>query len=110
MNTAVKHYLAHFRKSRGLTQEELAEAVGTTQAQIMRLETGKRKLTVEWANRLAVPLFCTTQELLFGPQQSLTTEEQRFIQSYRQLPQDQQTTYLDLMETLATKWKNQSKA
>lgn len=50
----------------GLTQQQLADAAGTTQPQIRRLEAGERRLTKEWAERLATPLKTTPEELLFG--------------------------------------------
>jgi transcriptional regulator with XRE-family HTH domain len=44
------------RESRGFSQKELAEAAGITATTISRYETGKRKLTVETAQQLAVVL------------------------------------------------------
>lgn len=58
------------RLERGLTQSELARMVGTSQAQIFRLENAERKLTVEWAERLAPALSATVETLLFGDNQS----------------------------------------
>jgi len=57
--------LKHFREQKGLTQSALAELAETTQPQIRRLEAGERKLTMEWATRLAAPLGVTAKELLF---------------------------------------------
>ena len=54
------------RLGQGLTQTELAKRVGTSQAQIYRLENSERKLTVEWAERLAGALSTTAEALLFG--------------------------------------------
>ncbi|MEM1045676.1 MAG: helix-turn-helix transcriptional regulator [Pseudomonadota bacterium] len=54
------------RLARGLTQSELARLVGTSQAQIFRLENAERKLTVEWAERLAPALSASVETLLFG--------------------------------------------
>ena len=48
--------LRELRLLRGLTGAELAARVGTSQAQIHKLETGQRKLTVEWMQRLAKAL------------------------------------------------------
>lgn len=44
------------RKTRKLTQQELAEKVGTTQSAIARLETGRANPTVEFLSRLAKAL------------------------------------------------------
>lgn len=58
--------LKKYRLQRGLTQVELAKRIGTSQAQIYRLENSERKLTVEWAERLAKVLSTTAEKLLFG--------------------------------------------
>jgi hypothetical protein len=49
-----------------LNDRELAEAAGTTKPQLHKLRHGGRKLTVQWAKRLAPPLNCTWQELVEG--------------------------------------------
>lgn len=56
--------IKQIRERRGLTQDQLAELVDTTQPTIMRLERGQRKLTVEWMQRLAKALKCRPEELL----------------------------------------------
>ena len=45
--------LAAIRKSLGLTQPELAERMGTTKNQLIKLEKGDRKLTEEWIEKAA---------------------------------------------------------
>lgn len=45
--------LVLLRKAAGLTQEELADILGTSQTQIMRLEGGKRQFTPKWAERIS---------------------------------------------------------
>lgn len=57
--------MKELRELRGLTQAQLGDAVGTSQAQIAKLESGKRALSKGWAQRLAVPLGVKPQELLF---------------------------------------------
>ncbi|MGU3664431.1 helix-turn-helix domain-containing protein [Methylobacterium sp. A49B] len=59
--------LKQFRERARLTQQELADAVGTSQPQIRRLEAAQRKLTKEWAERLAPPLGISAETLLFPP-------------------------------------------
>jgi hypothetical protein len=51
----------------GINDPQLADAVGSTRQQIHKLRHGDRKLTVQWAKRLAPPLHCTWQELIEGP-------------------------------------------
>lgn len=52
------------REVAGLTQDQLGEMAGTSQVQIGRLERGERKLTKEWADRLAPHLGVSPAYLL----------------------------------------------
>jgi transcriptional regulator with XRE-family HTH domain len=53
------------RKRLGLTQEELAERSGLSQAQVSRLESGKSKnITIESLRRIARILGCSAADLL----------------------------------------------
>jgi repressor LexA len=52
------------REARGMTQEQLAAAVGSNHSTIGRLETGRRRLTKEWMVRLARALNCDPSEFL----------------------------------------------
>lgn len=47
------HYLREWRKHAGLTQEQLAEAVGTSKSQISELERYNLQLSPKWLIRLA---------------------------------------------------------
>lgn len=58
--------IRRLREDRDMSQNELAEKAGTSQPQINRLEKGERKLTKEWAERLAPHLNVTPEILLFG--------------------------------------------
>jgi transcriptional regulator with XRE-family HTH domain len=50
------NYLAAWREFRGMTQEQLAEAAGTTAPMISHLETGRRQLTAKWLRKLGPAL------------------------------------------------------
>lgn len=56
--------IERLRRRAGLSQDELAERIGTTGAQVSRLEGGKRRLTWQWAERLAVGLGCQPIEVV----------------------------------------------
>lgn len=58
--------LRELRVEQGLSQQALADRIGTSQPQIKRLEDGARKLTKEWAERLAPALQTTAEALMFG--------------------------------------------
>lgn len=45
--------LKDIRKSRNITQQELAARLGITQVTLCRYETGNRKLPVEMAKKIA---------------------------------------------------------
>lgn len=53
------NHLAAWREFAGLSQEKLAELVGTSQGMIGHLETDRRQLTAKWLRRLA-PVLGTT--------------------------------------------------
>jgi predicted transcriptional regulator len=58
------HQIARLRILRGLTQQELAERVGTQQPSIARLESGKRKLSLAMLERIAAALGADLQVTL----------------------------------------------
>jgi len=61
LNSGLKDY----RVRAGLSQVQLAKLVDTTGQQIGRLEKGGRKLTRQWADRLAPHLKCEAVDLVF---------------------------------------------
>jgi transcriptional regulator with XRE-family HTH domain len=52
------------RKELGLTLQEVADAVNSTKATIMKLEKGDMQLTESWMRRLAMPLACDPADLM----------------------------------------------
>ena len=56
--------IRELREARGLTQQQLADACGTTQPTIDRLEKGIRQLTEKWMQRLASALQVEPADLL----------------------------------------------
>lgn len=56
--------IKELREDRGLTLEQLAEKVGTSHTQISRLEHGKRRLDINWMQRVAKALVCQPQDLM----------------------------------------------
>ena len=52
------------RKQTGLSQQDLARRIGTTGQQIGHLESGRRKLTQDWMERLSAGLDCGPADLL----------------------------------------------
>lgn len=58
--------LTNYRKRAGLSQNRLAELVGTSQPQIQRLEKGTRGLSKKWATKIAPHVRTIPEELMFG--------------------------------------------
>lgn len=59
-----KHFLAEWREFREMTQEQLAEAVGTDKSVISLLEDRKRGLSNKWLHKLARALKTTPGAIL----------------------------------------------
>ncbi|MDX5366069.1 MAG: helix-turn-helix domain-containing protein [Alphaproteobacteria bacterium] len=66
--------IRHFRKARGLTQTELAEALGTTAATVSRLETADMTVSTDWLERLGEALGVDVRELIGGAGGSLVCQ------------------------------------
>jgi transcriptional regulator with XRE-family HTH domain len=81
------------RKARGISQAEIAEMVGVTQATISKLENLDPGCTigkyVEYAAALGVPLY-----ELFADDRSLG--ESALISAFRRLPAERQAGWLDM--------------
>lgn len=57
--------IAELRKAKGMTQEQLANAVGTTVNALGKLERGARRLNQDWIDRIAAALEVSPGEI-FG--------------------------------------------
>lgn len=53
-----------YRKSRGMTQRDLAKALGVVPSTIAQYETGARKPDIVTLKKIAAVLRCTTDQLL----------------------------------------------
>lgn len=53
-----------YRKSRNMTQRDLAKALGVVPSTITQYETGTRKPDIVTLKKLATVLHCTTDQLL----------------------------------------------
>ena len=67
----MKNRIKELREARSLTQPELAELAGTTKNQLVKLESGSRRLSDHWAQRIAPHLGVQPYEL-FMPEHAVT--------------------------------------
>lgn len=63
----IRNYLSAWRKHRGQSQTELAEAVGTTLNMLGKLERGERTLDVDWLEKLGEALRIEPYHLIAFP-------------------------------------------
>ena len=100
---AMGNRLNEIRLDRRLSLEQLANRVvpPTTKAQISRLEKGDRKLTREWADRLAVALGCNWAELMGADVPQLSPDEIALLENYRGMSEPTRQTFRSLSDTLA---------
>jgi transcriptional regulator with XRE-family HTH domain len=68
------NYLRAWREFRKMTQEKLAESVGTNANMIQYLETGERGLSAKWLRRLAPELDTTPGLLLDHDPETLDSD------------------------------------
>lgn len=92
--------LREWRVAARLSQEELAEKVGSTGVSIGRYETGKRSLTIEMLEQFAAALDCKPADLLPDPESVLDDEERALLADLRELPAEHRRTLLDLAAAL----------
>lgn len=87
--------LQAWRKFRHLTQEELAEKVGTTKAVISNLETGARGLSDKWLRRLAPALDTSPGYLMDHDPNELPTN---VLDVWAAIPEDERPRALDMLK------------
>ena len=84
--------LTTIRKAKGLSQTELAEAVGIKQATVSRIEKGVNNPSLDVAERIAVALGVNVVEL-FG----LPELEQTVLQKFREASPERRAALLTLL-------------
>ncbi|QNK03478.1 helix-turn-helix transcriptional regulator [Dyella telluris] len=97
----VENRIRVMREARGLSLDTLATEAGTTNQQVSLLETGKRRLTVDWLLRLAEPLKCHPWELVASDlPHPPAAEEIRLITRFQALSGGQRSALLRLMDAM----------
>jgi transcriptional regulator with XRE-family HTH domain len=71
----VPNNIATLRRAQGLTQTQLAEAIGTTLSQMGKLERGERPLDTDWLESIATALSVEPFRII-APARLFPTEEQ----------------------------------
>lgn len=90
------HYLKEWRKFRGLTQQALAELVGTEKSVVSLIENEKRGLSDEWAHQFA-PALGTTPGYLYDHDPN--TLDTALIDAVRKVPPANRDQALAILKT-----------
>ena len=97
----MKNRIKELRRAKNLTLQELAELVGSSNQQISQLETGRRRLNVDWLERLSKELGCHPLEILDDGVWAKTEKEKILLELFRGLSADQQQAFLKVTTALA---------
>jgi len=92
------NHLRAWRLHRRLTQEALAEKIGTTKAVIGNLENGDRGLSDKWLRRLAPPLGTTPGHLLDHDPNDLATD---ILDIWAEVPEERRSLAREVLEQFA---------
>ncbi|MEP1144364.1 MAG: helix-turn-helix transcriptional regulator [Henriciella sp.] len=92
------NHLRAWRELRELTQDGLAQEVGTTAAVISLLENGQRSLSESWLRRLAPVLQTTPGFLLDHHPSDLTTE---MLSLWSNIPKKRQSKAIAALKALS---------
>ena len=89
------------RKSKSMTQKELAQALGISRATVSKYEAGLRTPNMDMIMKLSDVLGCTTDYLLGRtrfPYQKLTTLEDKFLGAFFAADQSEQQAVWKILE------------
>lgn len=90
------NHLRAWREYRGLTQTQLADAVGTTHGVISLLERGDRKLSDEWLRKLAPALHTKPGVLLdYGPDEPCAA----ILELWADIPEERRRQAIEILLT-----------
>lgn len=104
MATEFPERLAAFRKARGQTQQELADAGGVHVTQLRRYEAGTSQPTLDVLRKLAVALRVSADALLFGEDARGPDEELRLqFEAVAQLDPEEKAVVQSVLEGLLLK-------
>ena len=89
------------RKSKSMTQKELAKALGISRATVSKYEAGLRTPNMDMMVKICDVLGCTTDYLLgrtIFPYSELTTLEDKFLGAFHAADQSEQEAVWEILE------------
>ena len=97
-----------FRKTRGLTQQQVADAIGTSHQTVQRLERGERKLTEFWMKRIAPVFNCPPGDLMLVEHTTNTGDQYTtLVACFNEMTADNRARLLEVAAAFAKRPPNQ---
>lgn len=109
----IGHILKEERIRNGLSQEEVAKAIGSTKQAVYKYENGiVTNIPMDKIEKMA-SLFCVTPSYIMGweeenspiSEETLTEEEKEMLDIFRLIPEDQQKAFLEMGRVYANTLK-----
>lgn len=106
MSMSVSTLLAYIRKSKGLTQQALADAIGLRVTQIKRYEAGTSQPSLEAIKKIAQTLRVTTNSLIFDEGELVPDADLALqFQAISGMAPEQQQVIKQLLEGMIIKYE-----
>ena len=101
---AGKNYIREIRRIKEMTQEDVAEALGLSHAQVQRHESGKQTLSMDWVMRYAEVFGCHPIMIIDGPSATIpaTQTEKEVLQAFRGLSDREQKMFSAMLTTFSS--------
>jgi len=107
----VDNRIRAYREAKGLSLDQLASLAGTSNQQISNLETGKRRLTVDWLRALSKALGCHPWSLVGDELPArLMPNDVQVLGMFRELKSGQQDAVLQLLKSFTAPRKSTRRA
>ena len=92
--------LREVREAQNVSQTELAERMGTSRGQIIKLETGERRLSLDWIEKAAAALNVRMSEIIEGSDETEAELTHALIEKFMQLDTAKKRLVLTIIDQL----------
>jgi len=104
---SLRKRLIDLRKEQGLTQQQMAEAIGIHVNSLKKYEAGQAQPSLDALKKIALALHVSTDFLLFdeherGPSDDLALQ----LEAISQMPEDEQMVIREVLESLIIKYQS----
>lgn len=98
--------LISLRKERGLTQQQMADAIGIHVNSLKKYESDQAQPSLEVLKKIALALHVSTDFLLFeGHEREPTQELALQLEAVKQMPEEEQMVIREVLESLIIKYQ-----